>query len=118
MISDTVYTKDLIERHNIQNLEAFSAINNFLQSNIGSLVSTRKIVNTLKTEGHRNVSVDTAGNYLSYLVDAFLFDRVQRFDVKSKAYLRTLQKYYCIDLGIRNSMLGFRQLEPTHALEN
>lgn len=56
--------------------------------------------------------------YLGYLCDSFLFYKAKRFDIKGKEYLKTLQKYYMADIGLRNAALGFRQLEPTHSLEN
>ena len=55
---------------------------------------------------------------MSYLCDAFLFYKVDRYDIKGKAYLKTLNKYYVCDIGLRNALLNFRQIEPTHTIEN
>lgn len=118
MLEDTVATKDIIDRYKIRNRSAFQAVYDFLCSNIASLVSTHKITNTLVSNGHKSITAVTVGNYLSYLCESFLFEKAVRFDVKGKAYLKTLNKYYIADLGMRNAHLNYRQVEPTHALEN
>jgi predicted AAA+ superfamily ATPase len=90
----------------------------FLCSNIGSYVSANKIANTLKSNGYKTITSDTVGNYLEFLTNAYLFYRVNRYDVKGKAYLKTQNKYYASDIGMRNAKINFRQLEITHTLEN
>lgn len=118
MLEETVATKDIIERNKIKNIQAFKETYNFLCSNIGSLVSAKKIADTLKTNAFKTITADTVGNYLEWLCQAFLFTKVYRYDIKGKSYLKTLNKYYATDMGLRNTKLNFRQLEPTHALEN
>lgn len=118
MLETTVATKDIIERQHIRNASAFEAVYNFLCSNIGSLTSVKKLTDTLKSNGYSALTVDTVGNYLQYLCDAFLFTKAYRYDVKGKAYLKTQNKYYITDLGLRNMHLNYRQIEITHALEN
>ena len=118
MICDTVVSRDIIERHNIRQENLFDAVIEFLCSNIGSYVSANKIANTLRTNGYSGITADTVGNYLEFVCDAFLFYKAQRFDIKGKQYLKTLNKYYITDLGIRNSKLNYRQIEITHSLEN
>lgn len=118
MICETVVTKDIIDRHGIRQENLFEAVVDFLCSNIGSYVSANKIANTLKSSGYSKVTVDTIGNYLEYVCDAYLFYKAQRYDIKGKQYLKTLNKYYISDLGIRNSKLNYRQIEITHSLEN
>lgn len=118
MLERTVAVKDIIERYKIRHESVFTAVYDFLCSNIGSLVSAKKIADTLRSNGFRSVSSDTVGNYLEYLCNAFLFTKVYRYDVKGKEYLKTLNKYYISDLGLRNVHLNYRQVEPTHALEN
>lgn len=118
MINGTVIIKDIIERYRVQNENLFNAVFEFLCSNIGSYVSAYKIVNTLKSNGYQSITNDTVGNYLEHFVNAYLFYKVQRFDIKGKAYLKTLNKYYICDLGLRNSKLNYRQVEITHSLEN
>ncbi len=118
MLCETVVSKDIIERHKIRQENLFEAVVDFLCSNIGSYVSANKIAATLKSTGYSNVTSDTIGNYLEFMCDAYLFYKVQRFDIKRKQYLKTLNKYYVADLGIRNSKLNYRQIEITHSLEN
>ena len=117
-ICSTLLIRDIIDRYKIRNENIFEAVLDFLCSNIGSYVSANKIANTLKSNGYKSITDDTVGNYLNYICDAFLFYKAQRYDIKGKAYLKTLNKYYVTDLGIRNSRLNFRQLEITHTIEN
>ncbi|MDE7408087.1 MAG: DUF4143 domain-containing protein [Muribaculaceae bacterium] len=65
-----------------------------------------------------SISNKTISNYLSYLCDAFLVDKALRYNIKGKKYINTLSKYYFTDMGLRNTLLGFRQLEQTHLMEN
>ncbi len=118
MICDTVVGKDIIDRHGIRQGNLFEAVIEFLCSNIGSYVSANKIADTLKSNGYSKVTHDTIGNYLDFVCDAYLFYKAQRYDIKGKQYLKTLNKYYISDLGIRNSKLNYRQIEITHSLEN
>ena len=118
MICETVVGRDIIERHGIRQENLFEAVIDFLCSNIGSYVSANKIADTLKSNGYSKVTPDTIGNYLEFVCDAYLFYKAQRYDIKGKQYLKTLNKYYISDLGIRNSKLNYRQIEITHSLEN
>jgi len=118
MINDTVSTKDIIERNNIRNEAVFNAVVDLLCSQIGSYVSPNKIANTLISNGFKTVDNDAISNYLKYLCDAFLFYKAVRYDLKGKEYLKTLNKYYICDLGLRNQRLGYRQIEMTHIIEN
>lgn len=118
MICDTVVGKDIIDRHGIRQGNLFEAVIEFLCSNIGSYVSANKIADTLKSNGYSKVTHDTIGNYLDFVCGAYLFYKAQRYDIKGRQYLKTLNKYYIADLGIRNSKLNYRQIEITHSLEN
>lgn len=118
MICQTVVGRDIVERHGIRQENLFEAVVEFLCSNIGSYVSANKIAATLKSNGYSRITPDTIGNYLEFVCDAYLFYKAQRYDIKGKQYLKTLNKYYICDLGIRNSKLNYRQIEITHSLEN
>ena len=72
----------------------------------------------IRNEHILEITDDTVGNYLEYLCDSFLFYKVQRYDIRGKHYLKTQNKYYISDLGVRNARLKFRQIEVTHSLEN
>lgn len=118
MLENTIATKDVIDRYKLRNPGLFEAVYDFLCSNIGALVSAKKISDTLKSNGYKTITPDTVGNYLKYLCESYLFFKVYRYDVKGKEYLKTLNKYYISDMGLRNSHMNYRQIEVTHALEN
>ena len=118
MICSTVVAKDMIDRYGIRNEELFLAVIDLLCSSIGSYVSPSKIANTLKSNGYKTVDNETISRYLSYMCDAFLFYKVSRYDIKGKKYLKTQNKYYVCDMGIRNAKLHYRQTEMTHIIEN
>ena len=117
-ICELTLFRDIIDRYDIRNENLLRAVFDLLCSQIGSYVSANKIANTLKSNGYPKVTADTVGNYLEYFCDSFLLYKVQRYDIKGKAYLKTLNKYYATDLGIRNSRLNYRQIEITHSIEN
>lgn len=118
MLCDTLITRDMIERYKIRDAALFEALVDLLCSSIGSYVSPNKIANTLKSSGFKTVDNETVSRYLSHVCDAFLFQKVQRYDIKGKEYLKTQNKYYISDTGIRNARLNYRQTEITHLLEN
>lgn len=101
------------------------AANLFLADNIGSTVSANSIGNTLVNEGLLEESVrktapssHTIQAYVGALLESYIFYEVKRFDIKGKEYLRTLGKYYIADIGLRNYLLGFRDRDTGHMLEN
>ena len=118
MLESTVATKDIIDRYHLRNPAIFTAVYDVLCSSIGSLVSAKKIADTLKSNGYKTVTPDTVGNYLTYLCESFLFYKAYRYDVKGREYLKTLNKYYISDMGLRNARMIYRQVEVTRALEN
>ena len=118
MVVSTVVTKDMIQRYNIRNERLFTGLIEFLCSSIGSYVSPGKIANTLKSSGFKTADNETISRYLSHICDAFLFYRVNRFDIKGKEYLKTQNKYYAADPGLRNAFIQYRQIEISHMLEN
>ncbi|MBQ2594754.1 MAG: ATP-binding protein [Candidatus Riflebacteria bacterium] len=112
------YLKDLIERNHIRNGFEIEDLVSILASSIGSLVSPSKLENTFKTIAKSSISDKTIKNYISYLKDAFVIDTSIRYDVKGKKYINTPTKVYFTDIGIRNAVLGFRQFEEPHLMEN
>ncbi|MBR5606162.1 MAG: ATP-binding protein [Verrucomicrobia bacterium] len=118
MLESTVATRDIIDRYHVRNTNLFYAVYDFLCSNLGSTVSAKKITDTLRSNGYSSLSPDTVDSYLQYLCEAFLFYKVYRYDIRGREYLKTQNKYYISDLGLRNVRLNYRQLEITHSLEN
>ena len=112
------YLNDVIERHNIANTVAFGALVDGLCSSIGSLSNPTKIKNSLQTLQHVKLDEETVGKYLEYLEDAYLFEGAKRYDIKGKEYYKSIKKYYCSDIGLRNVRLNFRQQEISHIMEN
>ena len=104
-VYNTVILKDVIYRNNIKDTMILDSVIKFVFSNIGQLVSTNKIANTL-VSNNRNCSVNTVESYLSYLVDSYILYRITRYDIKGKEYLKTGDKYYVCDLGLRKYLLG------------
>lgn len=116
-IVNTVLIKDVIERNGVRDAALLDAILRFLASNIGNMVSTKKISDYLNSNGRKTTS-DTIDSYLRMLENAFIIYKASRFDLKGKMHLKTLEKYYMVDLGIRNHLMGFRNTDYGHALEN
>lgn len=113
-----VYFKDIEERYNIDLPEVLQHLTDDLCSAIGSLTNSSKIANTLKSVKGVKVDSQTIATYLEYLEESFLFNQAKRYDIKGKKYFLYPSKYYCIDMGLRNARLNFRQQEETHAMEN
>ena len=115
---ESVYMADIIDRHRIVNRSEFDELSHIMASSIGSSCNPTKLSNTFKSLKNVTISHKTIGNYLSYMQDAFLIERAMRYDIKGKKYINTLSKYYFSDIGIRNTLLDFRQQEETHIMEN
>ena len=113
-----VYFKDIVERYDIELPDVLEELTDALCSSIGSLTNASKITNTLQSVKNIKVSSTTIANYLNYLMESFLFGNAKRYDVKGKKYFEYPSKYYCIDIGLRNARLNFRQQEETHIMEN
>lgn len=117
-IYKTVYLKDVLERNHLKNPEGMDELVKILASGIGSSTNIRRIANTFKSAANMDIIPATVKKYLECLQDAFFIHEALRFDVKGRKYIGTETKYYFEDLGIRNAVVDFRQLEPTHAMEN
>ncbi|MGM9847729.1 MAG: ATP-binding protein [Muribaculaceae bacterium] len=117
-IFETVYLKDVIERNHLKNETGMLELTKVLASSIGSSTNVRKIVNTFMSVAGISIATETINKYIECLKDAFFISEALRYDVKGRRYIGTESKYYFEDMGIRNAILDFRQLEPTHAMEN
>jgi predicted AAA+ superfamily ATPase len=116
-IYNTVLVKDVIERNNIRDSALLESILKFIASNVGSIVSTKKISDYLSSNGIKT-SVETVDNYLKMLENAFIIYKANRYDLKGKKFLKTLEKYYMVDMGIRNQLTGLRNTDYGRMLEN
>lgn len=115
---NNVYINDVIERNNIKNDEELKILIEIISSSIGSLTNPTKLYNTFVSKGDKNITDKTISSYLKYLEEAFLIEKSKRFDIKGKKYIDTPSKYYFVDIGIRNSLINFRQIEKNHIMEN
>lgn len=115
---NNTYINDIVERNNIQKDEVLESLINVLASSVGSLTNPLKLENTFKSKGFKNVSAKTINTYIDYLIDAFMINKVLRYDIKGKKYINTPSKYYFTDIGLRNVRLNFRQQEDNHLMEN
>jgi len=130
-VYSTVVIRDILEREKrrgqrqISDPDLLKKIIRFLADKIGNNTSITKIGNTLINEGlldegsrKTNPAIQTVQAYVSALLEAYIFYEIKRFDIKGKEYLRTLGKYYIVDIGIRNYLLGFRNVDTGHVIEN
>ena len=115
---ELTYKRDIIERNTITKIDILDSLINILSSSVGSLTNPQKIYNTFISNGVTDLSKNTITSYLDYLLDSFLIEKVDRYDVKGKKYIQTPQKYYFADVGLRNARLNFRQQEENHIMEN
>lgn len=115
---DNVYYNDIKERYKIEYIEELDNIVKVLSSAVGSLSNAKKITDTLISNRGKGIDYKTVSSYLEYIIDAFLFERIERYDIKGRKYLSNNYKFYATDLGLRNAKLNFRQIEENHLMEN
>lgn len=112
------YLTDIKNRNSIKNDAELEELFSLLASNIGALTNPNKLANTFESEKKVKISHNTIKAYIDYFIDSFLISRAVRYDIKGKKYIDTPFKYYFADMGLRNALLNFRQVEPTHIMEN
>lgn len=116
-IYNTVLLKDVVERNRIQDIPLLKSVIRFILDNIGNIVSSKKISDSLVSYGRKTTSV-TVENYIQSLSEAYLIYEADRYDVKGKQYLKSLEKYYVVDIGLRKLLLGNKNTDIGHILEN
>lgn len=116
-IYNTILLKDIVTRKKISDPSMLQSVVEFMFDNIGNMCSSTKIANAMTSSG-RKISVPTVENYLSALCDSFILYKVGRYDIKGKQYLATGAKYYAADIGLRYFILGTKQADMGHILEN
>ena len=115
----TVYLRDIFERNRIDLKAEFEELSKTLSSSVGAPVNARNIANTFKSVSNvQNITDKTVSMYLGYMQDAYLVEKSERFDIKGRKYIGNLCKYYYQDIGLRNAIISFRQVEHTHLMEN
>lgn len=116
-IYHTVVLKDVVGRLKNADPMILESILRFLYSSVGSPISTKKISDTLTSEG-RKLDVRTVEKYVSAFLDSYLVYQAKRYDIRGKQHLKTLEKYYAVDAGLRFTLLGRKNLDIGHLLEN
>lgn len=115
---EETYISDIVGRHRVRHRAELEDLLNILSSAMGSLTNPAKLSAAFRSIKKKTISQTTIKNYIDYLSDAYLIDSALRYNIKGKKYMGTPVKYYFADTGLRNARLNFRQLEPTHAMEN
>ena len=115
---ESVYLIDILERHRIKNKAEFEELVRIVASCIGAPTNTSKLSNTFRSIKNVSISTNTIDKYLGYMEDAFILEKATRYDIKGKKYIGSLSKFYFTDLGLRNAILGLRQQEESHIMEN
>jgi predicted AAA+ superfamily ATPase len=116
-IYNTVVLKDVVARNKISDVMMLESIIRFIFDNIGNLLSTKKIADTMTSNG-RKIDVKTVEKYLASLQASYILYQAKRYNIKGKQFLKTLERYYVVDLGLRTLMLGSSAYDVGHILEN
>ena len=116
-IYNAVLLKDVVARKRISDISLLESVIRFLFDNIGNTVSSNKIADSLTSYGRKTTSV-TVENYIEALIASFVLYRAGRYDVKGKLHLKSLEKYYIVDIGLRRMLLGDTNADIGHILEN
>ena len=114
---NTIVVKDISSRRKISDTMMLESVVRFVFDNIGSPLSTKKIADTMTSAG-RKIDVKTVEKYLSALMESFIVYQATRYNIKGKQHLKTLEKYYTVDIGLRYMLLGSRSTDVGHILEN
>jgi len=119
-IYNTVVLKDVVQRNSIKDPAMLDRVIKYVISNIGNIISPNKISTYLTNQAREDKGIQnsTISNYLTMLENAFILYRVNRYDIKGKEILKSLAKYYVVDTGIRNALLGYTDTDYGHILEN
>ena len=115
---DETYINDIMTRHRVRNQAELTDLLMVLASGIGGLTNPEKLSKTFQSVKQVNIMRKTVQKYIEYFEDAFLVEKAQRYDVKGRKYIGTPMKYYFSDMGLRNALLQYRQVEKTHLMEN
>jgi len=114
---NTIVIKDIIQRKKIADVMMLKSVLRFLFDNIGNPLSSKKIADTMTSDG-RKIDVKTVEKYIEALMESYVVYQANRYNIKGKQYLKTLEKYYVVDIGMRYMILGSRATDAGHILEN
>lgn len=114
---NTIVVKDIVNRKKITDTMMLKSLLRFVFDNIGNPLSSKKIADTMTSAGRKN-DVKTVEKYLEALTESYILYQAKRYNIKGKQYLKTLEKYYVVDVGLRFMLLGSKQMDAGHILEN
>ncbi|EIK82031.1 hypothetical protein CGSMWGv1500E_05596 [Gardnerella vaginalis 1500E] len=117
LIKET-YLKDVIQRNSVRKEQALFETLQVIASSIGAPVNPRKLSNTFISHGYGEITSATVSRFIDYYSDAFLVSKAQKYNIRGKKYIDSLFKIYFEDIGVRNALLNFRQIEESHIMEN
>ena len=116
-IFKSTYLNDILERYHLRGDMVIDYLVDILASNTATLTNPTKLANSFMSNSIKT-NANTISSYIDYLIDAFIISKAKRYDIRGKKYIGSPFKYYFEDIGLRNARLNFRQIEPTHAMEN
>lgn len=116
-IYHTVLLKDIVARKGISDIAVLESVAGFLFDNIGNIVSSKRIADSLTSDGRKTNSI-TVENYINALTESFILYKAGRYNIKGKQHLKSLEKYYLVDIGLRRMLLGDSAADVGHILEN
>lgn len=116
-VYNTIVLNDIMARRKIADALMLQSVVRFVFDNIGNQLSTKRIADTMTSDG-RKIDVKTVEKYIDALMESFLLYQANRYNIKGKQYLKTLEKYYVVDIGLRTMLLGSRAYDAGHILEN
>ena len=116
-IYNTVVVKDIAARKKITDIAMLESVTRFMFDNIGNPLSMKKIADTMSSDG-RKMDIKTVEKFISGLTESYILYKANRYNIKGKQYLKTLEKYYVVDIGLRYALLGSRSTDVGHILEN
>lgn len=116
-IYNTILIKDIIHRKNISDTMMLKSILRFIFDNIGNILSSKKIADTMTSDG-RKIDAKTVDRYIEALMESYILYQAKRYNIKGKQYLKTLKKYYVVDVGLRYMLLGKSNMDMGYILEN
>lgn len=115
---NTVYLRDIMERNRIENLPEIKELIRVMASSVGALTNVNNLTNTFASKKRLSISNKTVASYIRYFEESFIVEQALRYDIRGKQYIGAQSKYYFQDIGLRNALLSFRQLDRGHVMEN
>jgi predicted AAA+ superfamily ATPase len=115
---NTVYLRDIMERNRIENVPEIKELIRVMASCVGSLTNINNLTNAFSSKKNLSITNKTVASYVKYFEESFLIEHALRYDIRGKGYIGAQSKYYFQDIGLRNALLSFRQLDRGHIMEN